>query len=255
MVPHWVMELQTSDWLMFAFAALLLFFVLDYGTGTPWWKAPVSTFVFEYGFSVLALIGLIIYGVVFGQRVEEWARIPVMFGLCVGIIGKIVVLKISRREGRIERMERRRLAHELGVSSGHTPLEGKAIMSTTAELSLDEIKSATTIWYKAQRVARTILATLISALSVWAGFSLIFPQLIEELAKVLPGPAIAWITAAVASISVVAGVITRIMAIPKVNAFLTKWLNLGSVPQSAIRQDVVNGDVVVNPDRKAIEHG
>lgn len=257
MVPQWVMELQTSDWLMFAFAALLLFFVLDYGTGTPWWKAPVSTFVFEYGFSVLALIGLIIYGVIFGQRVEEWARIPVMFGLCVGIIGKIVVLKVSRREGRIERRERRRLAHEVGVSSPQTLTpEGRAIMAPiTSDLSVDEIKEVTTIWYKAQRVARTAIAALISALSVWAGFALVFPSVIAELAKVLPGPAIAWITAAVASISVVAGVITRIMAIPRVNAFLTKWLNLGSVPQSAIRQKPEDGEVIIVPDAKAIKNG
>ncbi|UVT31312.1 membrane protein [Microbacterium phage Marcie] len=253
MVPQWVAEMQTSDWLMFTFAALLLFFVLDYGTGTPWWKAPVSAFTFEYGIAVLALMSLIIYGVVFGQRVEEWARIPVMFGLCVGMIGKIIVLKVSRRQGRIQRRERRRA--EQGVSSPHPQPTGRNMMDTTTELSLDEIKGATTIWFKGQRVLRSIVGTLISALTVWAALTAIFPQMLAELATILPGPAIVWLTGVIAAISAVAGAISRIMAIPKVNAWLTKWLNLGSVPKTnvAAEYDVTNGttETYVIPDRKA----
>ncbi|QKO02795.1 hypothetical protein SEA_KELCOLE_42 [Microbacterium phage Kelcole] len=257
MVPQWVAEMQTSDWLMFTFAALLLFFVLDYGTGTPWWKAPVSGFTFEYGLSVLALMSLIIYGVIFGQRVEEWARIPVMLGLCVGMIGKIVVLKVSRHEGRIERRARR--LHLEGVSSASTLRpEGTPPMSTP-DVSLEEIKDVSTIWFKAQRVARSIVGTLISALTVWAALTAIFPQVLAELATILPGPAIVWLTGVIAAISAVAGVISRIMSIPKVNAFLTKWLNLGSIPKKNItaKSNPVNGNVVVTvePDRKALRNG
>lgn len=257
MVPQWVAEMQTSDWLMFAFAALLLFFVLDYGTGTPWWKAPVSAFTFEYGLSVLALISLIIYGVVMGERVEEWARIPVMFGLCVGVLGKIIVLKVSRRQGRVERRARRR--HLEGVSSASIPpLEGVPPMSTP-DLSLEEIKDVSTIWFKTQRVLRSIVGTLISALTVWAALVVIFPQMLAELATILPGPAIAWLTGVIAAISAVAGAISRIMAIPKVNAWLTKWLNLGSIPKQNIsaKGNPVTGNfvVTVEPDRKALKNG
>lgn len=247
MVPQWVAEMQTSDWLMFAFAALLLFFVLDYGTGTPWWKAPVSTFTFEYGLSVLALISLIIYGVVMGERVEEWARIPVMFGLCVGVLGKIIVLKVSRRQGRIARRERRR--HLEAVSSASIPpLEGIPPMSTP-DLSLEEIKDVSTIWFKAQRALRTAFSTFITILPL-------APQVIA----IVNGQ---WQSEFLIAVGVQAvalnAVVSRIMAIPQVNAFLTKWLNLGSIPKQNIsaKGNPITGNfvVTVEPDRKALKNG
>lgn len=87
------------------------------------------------------------------------------------------------------------------------------------------------IWHPVQRVLRTIVQVLTAALSVWAGFALIAPQVLAELAKILPGPWIAWLTATIAAITVVAGVLTRIMAIPAVNAALTR-IGLGSVPKA-----------------------
>lgn len=108
-------------------------------------------------------------------------------------------------------------------------------MSTpTKNLSIAEVAEATNVWYKLQRVLRTAVATLISALSVWAGFSAIWPDVAAQLARILPGEAMAWLAGTVVSITLVASVITRIMAIPVVNAFLTKWLGLGSVPKSAL---------------------
>ena len=128
---------------------------------------------------------------------------------------------------------------------------------STKNLTVAEITPATTIWYKAQRVARTAVATLITTLGLWASFIGIFPQISAELAKVLPGSWITWITGSVAAVTVVASALTGIMAIPKVNAFLTKWLNLGSVPKSAIAYDPIITDlkdtgVYVVPDPKDV---
>ena len=129
----------------------------------------------------------------------------------------------------------------------------------TSDVSLEEIKDVSTIWFKTQRVLRSIVGTLISALTVWAALSAIFPQVLAELATILPGPAIVWLTGVIAAISAVAGAISRIMAIPKVNAFLTKWLNLGSIPKQNItaKTSPVNGNVVVTvePDRMAVRNG
>ncbi|WP_425836919.1 hypothetical protein [Microbacterium sp. PA5] len=86
------------------------------------------------------------------------------------------------------------------------------------------------IWFKPQRVLRTIVQVLTAALSVWAAFVLIAPQVLAELAKILPGSWVAWLAGVIASITVVAGVLTRIMAISSVNAWLTK-IGLGSVPK------------------------
>lgn len=246
MVPQWVAEMQASDWLMFVFAALLLFFVLDYGTGTPWWKAPVSAFTFEYGLSVLALISLIIYGVVMGERVEEWARIPVMFGLCVGVLGKIIVLKVSRRQGRIARRERRR--HLEAVSSASIlPPEGSPNMEIPA--TVEEIKDVSTIWFKAQRALRTAFSTFITILPL-------APQVIA----IVNGQ---WESEFLIAVGIQAvalnAVVSRIMAIPTVNAFLAKWLNLGSIPKQNIRAEISpatgNTVVAVLPDAKALKNG
>lgn len=109
------------------------------------------------------------------------------------------------------------------------------------------------IWYQAQRVLRTGLAVLTTLLTTWAAFALIAPDILAELAKVLPGPWVVWLTGAVSTITLVAGVITRIMAIAKVNEILTK-VGFGSVPKSKLVP--IDGDTtVVIPDVKAITAG
>lgn len=89
------------------------------------------------------------------------------------------------------------------------------------------------IWYRAKRVIRTVVQVVISGALLWGTVQLVAPQVLDELAKVLPGSWIVWLTGALAFLGVVAGVITRIMAIPQVNAWLTK-IGAGSVPASAV---------------------
>jgi hypothetical protein len=126
---------------------------------------------------------------------------------------------------------------------------------TSANLAVPDI------WYKAQRAIRTGVQTLLSALAVWAAFSAIWPDVMAQLATILPASWVAWLAATVAAISAVALALSRIMAIPAVNAFLTKWLNLGSVPKRALidARTVEDGKVVeittVAPDPKAIVPG
>jgi hypothetical protein len=113
------------------------------------------------------------------------------------------------------------------------------------------------IWYKAQRVLRTIVSTVLSLLSVWAIVALVAPDVLAELAKILPASWVAWLAGVIASITAVAAVLTRIMAIPKINELLTK-IGLGSVPQSALMpaRTVEGGQVhvitTVKPDPKAV---
>ncbi|AWN07751.1 membrane protein [Microbacterium phage Hendrix] len=106
-----LVELAPSDWAMVAFTFGVLWFVLDYGIFNPWWRAPIGWVVMIYGFSVLLLMFLILYGLVAGQRVDEWARLPVGVLLVAGILGKIVILHVARHEGRIERRRLRAERH------------------------------------------------------------------------------------------------------------------------------------------------
>lgn len=114
------------------------------------------------------------------------------------------------------------------------------------------------IWYKGKRVLRTALATLISTLTAWAIFASIWPDIADAVAGVLPASWVAWLTGAVVAINAVAMALTRIMAIPVVNAALTK-IGFGSVPKSAVVQVPIvkpSGAVVeipvVKEDPKAI---
>jgi hypothetical protein len=107
------------------------------------------------------------------------------------------------------------------------------------------------IWFKTQRVLRTAIAVLISGATTIAAAILavaaVAPEVLAELAKILPASWIAWATGVLASLVAIASVVTRIMAIPKVNRWLTK-IGLGSVPKDS----VLEGEDVVLPDPKVV---
>lgn len=117
--------------------------------------------------------------------------------------------------------------------------------------SVEDAKTATTIWYKAQRVLRTLVAV---GIPTFLGFALLLPQLIEALGLPADSRLRLWLVAAAAIVTAVAGAITRIMAIPAVNAWLTK-VGLGSVPKSALYVSPVTGGTAVKPDMRAIGNG
>jgi len=93
------------------------------------------------------------------------------------------------------------------------------------------------IWFKLQRVIRTALAVTLSiviTLAAGIGSIQVFaPQIFTELGKFLPPEFVAWLVGFFGFLVIVAGSITRIMAIPQVNAWLTK-IGAGSVPKAAI---------------------
>ncbi len=113
------------------------------------------------------------------------------------------------------------------------------------------LAKATEIWYKAQRVLRTIVAVIIPA---FLGFAVLLPQLIDALGLPDDSTLRLWLLGIAAGVTAVAAAITRIMAIPAVNAWLTR-IGLGSVPKSAVRQSPVTGAVQVLPDPKADDRG
>jgi hypothetical protein len=87
------------------------------------------------------------------------------------------------------------------------------------------------IWYPSKRVVRTILATLVVFVPV-ANATL--PLLAEAFnSPDVPAEVYAWVNGIIVAALAVLGVLTRIMAIPAVNTFLTKF-GAGSVPKSAV---------------------
>lgn len=75
---------------------------------------------------------------------------------------------------------------------------------------------------------RTVIQTFLSVAAVLA---LIAPEIEAFVAEWWPGsPVVAWIGIGAAFVASVAGVVTRVMAIPAVNEFLTK-VGLGATPR------------------------
>lgn len=88
-----------------------------------------------------------------------------------------------------------------------------------------------TIWFQSKRVLRTVVQVVIGAAAVLAVVVVVAPQVLAAIADVVPGPVLAWLTGAVATLAAVSAALTKIMAIPKVNELLT-LIGLGSVPKA-----------------------
>ena len=206
--------------------ALLLYFSL--GRPRSWVYDELGWVIFSYALATVALLGLIVYGIVFGQSIAEPIRAVVAFSLAAALVGKIRAVYRERREGRLA-----------GTASASKKGETMSTPNT------EEVKGATVIWYKAQRVLRTIVAVGIPA---FLGFAVVMPQIITALGLPADSALQLWLLGAAAVVTAVAGAITRVMAIPAVNAWLIK-IGLGSVPQAAIKKDAAG--VIVKRDPKA----
>src|SRR5690606_17601717 len=104
------------------------------------------------------------------------------------------------------------------------------------------------------RVLRTVIQVGIPA---FLAFALALPLIIEALGLPVDSELRLWLVAVAAIVTAVAGAITRVMAIPAVNAWLVN-VGLGSVPKSAIstRMSPTGAPViVVHEDPKADHRG
>lgn len=100
------------------------------------------------------------------------------------------------------------------------------------------------IWYQGQRVIRTVIQVGIPA---FITFAAVLPLIIDALGLPLDSGVYLWLVAAAAIVTAVAGALSRVMAIPAVNTWLTK-IGVGSVPkQVAVRQAQAERVTEVSP--------
>lgn len=88
------------------------------------------------------------------------------------------------------------------------------------------------IWFKAQRVLRTIVQVIVGTAGALGVFVLVAPQVLDAVADVLPASWVAWAAGIIATAAAISAALSRVMAIPAVDAWL-KTLGLGSAPKSA----------------------
>lgn len=227
--------LDPSDVALIIDLALAVFLALYFAAGRPrtWYRDRLGWAIFGYAVATVALLSLIVFGTVFGQRVIEPVRFVVGAALGVALASKTWSVYRERREGRLAGS--RAATDERNLMSIPTP-RGDASKAALAK--------ATEIWYKAQRVLRTGFTTLLTVL-----------PLVPQVIAIIQGQWDAvWLGPIAVQAVAINSALTGIIALPKVNAWLTK-VGLGSVPKSAIVRGVVtpSGEVGahVAPDPKA----
>ncbi|WP_146236790.1 hypothetical protein [Curtobacterium sp. MCBD17_030] len=88
------------------------------------------------------------------------------------------------------------------------------------------------IWFSAQRVLRTVVQVGIPAFLTFAG---VLPVIIDALGLPVDGKVYLWLVSAAAVVTAVAAGLSRVMAIPTVNRWLTA-VGLGSVPRAIAKE-------------------
>jgi hypothetical protein len=102
------------------------------------------------------------------------------------------------------------------------------------------------IWFATQRVLRTIVQVGIPAFITFAG---VLPTIISALGLPFDSTVYLWLLSAAAVLTAVAAGLSRVMAIPAVNEWLTH-IGLGSVPKSAAQRQAAAQQVgEVSPEQ------
>lgn len=90
------------------------------------------------------------------------------------------------------------------------------------------------IWYKNQRLFRTIVQALIILIPLANGVAIATVGYLQEQTHlIVPGWVFLALNGVVAVTALVMGLVARLMAVPGVNDWLTR-IGLGSVPKSTI---------------------
>ncbi|WP_270366130.1 hypothetical protein [Microbacterium algeriense] len=89
------------------------------------------------------------------------------------------------------------------------------------------------VWFPLQRAIRTAVQVVVGGAAVLATIVVVAPQIIDAVADVVPGPVIAWATAAIATLAAISAAIARVMAIPAVDEWLRR-IGAGSAPATFV---------------------
>lgn len=95
--------LDPSDYALVIDFVLAVVLALFFSLGRPrvWYRDRLGWVIFGYAVAVVALLGLIVYGIVFGQKVDEPIRFVVGAGLGVALVAKLRAIYLERKRGRM----------------------------------------------------------------------------------------------------------------------------------------------------------
>ncbi|GGM42141.1 hypothetical protein [Microbacterium saperdae] len=96
------------------------------------------------------------------------------------------------------------------------------------------------IWFPLQRAIRTAIAVILASVTILATTAALAPQILTAVQDVLPGPVVAWLSGAIVGLTAISAALSRVMAIPAVDAWLRKF-GAGSAPRTAIVYNFADG--------------
>lgn len=96
------------------------------------------------------------------------------------------------------------------------------------------MNTAPAIWFRTQRVLRTIVQALVVLIPILNGLALGAAAYLSEQTDVaIPAWVFLVLNGVIAATALIMGLVAKLMAVPGVNSWLTN-LGLGSVPKSAL---------------------
>lgn len=207
-----------------------LVFTVTYMVLAPWWRSAIGRMFATVGAAIVAAGVSVVVQILAGP---EWSRDEVGrevlrlvgYGLFTAAMAMLLGTYLHERRKPASTLPRIRRP-----GNAEADPEKESTMSTTTPTPLPT-------WDKVKRVIRTMFEVILSiivtlALAVIALGSFA-PDVLAALAEVLPAEGYAWLAGIVAAIVALSGALARIMAIPAVNAFLTRF-GLGTEPRNGI---------------------
>lgn len=108
-----MLPLDPSDIALVADFILAISLAMIFALGRPrtWMQTSLGWVIFYYAISTVALLFLIVWSIVFGQKIDEIYRLLIAVGLGSALVWKMVAIIRERRIGRqadTDRHERNR---------------------------------------------------------------------------------------------------------------------------------------------------
>lgn len=175
-----------SDYALTGALALALYFFLSYGFGSPWYRSALGAVTFAYAASASLLLSLVVFGVVFGSRVEEPWRLAAGLAIFLALAGKISVLHYERHKGRLLRS---------------TPTERKYTVTQATDPTPSETPNVVIADPRVRKVATAIIATAGIIIGAAATLDMASPE-VDWAALTVPASAVTLFLAGIFGVTV-----------------------------------------------------
>ena len=210
-------------------------YTLTYGLGSPWYRSLLGIVLFGLGASVATVLSVVLLRRILGAYPGyEWVAVSAYSILTLTMWALWAIVIVERRRAPMLKL----------------PLTRKEESMTTDNTDHTEAGTVPPIWYKAQRVVRTIVQTLIVLVPILNGLAAAAVGYLNEQTDVtVPGWVFLVLNGVIAVTALIIGLVARLMAVPGVNEWLTN-IGLGSVPKRAVVGTTGWGDASIIPDPK-----